>query len=89
MFSEQYYGIPSNVSDDAVNVTGIYINPNNWNTICDLSYWDPMVSCQDSWKVCNPANDLAQRRPLQRGGGTSYIPNVNEVTIAIAAPEYI
>lgn len=46
------------------------------------------LSCSDYWRPCNPANDLAGRRALQRGGKYSYLPNVVEVMIAIAAPSY-
>ena len=87
-FAEEYYGIPSNVYGPPVNVSGVILNPEDWNTICDITYWNPNVNCQDSWKACNPANDLAERRQLQRGGGSAYLPDVVEVMIAIAAPLY-
>ena len=88
MFTEQYYGVPSNVYGPPVNVTGDIINPQSWNTICDSTYWNPGISCADSWGACNPANDLSARRPLQRGRMSTYVPNVVEVMIALAAPSY-
>ena len=88
MFADEYYGVPSNEYGPAVDVMGEIINPENWNTICDITYWNPTVSCEDSWRPCNPAADLAQRNPLQRGGGSTYLPNIVEVMIAIAAPSY-
>ena len=87
-FAREYYGIPSNNSGPAVNVHGQIINPVDWNTVCDLSYRTSGLNCSDYWRLCNPANDLAARRPLQRGGGTTYLPNRIEVKIAIAAPSY-
>ena len=88
MFEEEYYGVPSNSSGPAVNVSGLILNPEEWNTICDITYWNESVGCQDSWRACNPANDLTERRPLQRGGMTTYLPNVVEVMVALAAPSY-
>ena len=88
MFAEEYYGVPSNSSGPAVNVSGLILNPEEWNTICDITYWNESVSCRDSWRACNPANDLTERRPLQRGGMTTYLPNVVEVMVALAAPSY-
>ena len=44
--------------------------------------------CSVYWKACNPAEDLAERNPLQRGGGSTYLPNPVEVKIAISAPSY-
>ena len=81
--------MPSNEFSGPVrNVSGQIINPNDWNTICDLSYWDKTLNCSSYWKPCNPANDLAERRPLQRGPTSSYLPNIIEVMIAMAAPSY-
>ncbi|CAI8048175.1 Tyrosinase [Geodia barretti] len=88
MFSENYYGVPSNNAGPRVNVSGDIINPNDWNTICDVTYQNRDVTCETAWKPCNPANDLEERRPLQRGGSSAYLPNVVEVMIAIAAPSY-
>ena len=87
-FTREYYGIPPNSPGDTVNVTGSVINPVTWNTVCDISYWLQDGNCSDYWTPCNPADDLAARRPLQRGGGTTYLPNIVEVMIAIAAPDY-
>ena len=87
MFTEQYYGVPSNGNGPAENVTGDIINPEDWNTICDITY-QINATCEQAWRLCNPANDLAQRNALQRGGMTTYLPNVIEVMIALAAPSY-
>ena len=94
-FTEDYYGIPSNGFDPpATNVSGVFINPIEWNTICDLSYWQPNLNtCTPYWRPCNPANDLAAARPLQRGRANflipnGYLPNRVEVMMAIAAPSY-
>ena len=89
-FTTEYYGVPSNVySPDGFNVTGQVINPLAWNTVCDISYWlNGSGTCWDYWRACNPAVDLAARRPLQRGRGSTYLPNIVEVMIAIAAPSY-
>ena len=87
-FALEYYGVPSNSSGDAVNVTGRVINPVAWNTVCDLAYWFQGGNCSDYWRPCNPAEDLAAGRPLQRRGRTTYLPNIVEVMIAIAAPSY-
>ena len=88
-FTAEYYGIPSNnYGSDAVNVSGQLLSPDDWNTLCDITYWSPSLNCSEYWRPCNPANDLAAQRPLQRGGGSSYLPNRVEVMIAIAAPSY-
>ena len=89
-FSTEYYGIPSNVySPDGFNVMGQVINPHAWNTVCDILYWlNGSGNCSDYWRPCNPADDLAARRPLQRGTGSTYLPNIVEVMIVIAAPSY-
>ena len=90
-FNEDYYGIPATTHDaSVVNVSGKLINPNNWNTVCDVGYWNRDVSCSENWRACNPAIDLANRRPLQRGNisAFAYLPNRVEVMIAIAAPSY-
>ena len=52
------------------------------------SYWKPDLTCSQSWSLCNPENDLGDKRPLQRGDGSTYLPNIVEVMIAIAAPSY-
>lgn len=80
--------LPSHNPGGVVNVNGRIINPNDWNTICDLSYWNRSLDCSAYWKPCNPANDLAEQRPLQRGNESTYLPNIFEVMIAIAAPSY-
>ena len=87
-FTEEYYGVPSNGYGPAENVTGDVINPDNWHTVCDLNYREPTVDCATSWRPCNPVSDRAERRPLQRGGNTTYLPNIVEVMIALAAPLY-
>ena len=87
-FTEEYYGEPSNVYGPAVDVIGTVINSQNWNMVCDLAYRNDNLSCSDYWKPCNPANDLEGRRGLQRGGQSTYLPNVVEVMIALAAPSY-
>ena len=87
MFTEQYYGVPSNVYGPAVNVMGDIVNPEDWNTICDITYQID-ATCEQAWRLCNPANDLAQKNTLQRGGMSTYLPNVVEVMITLAAPSY-
>ena len=87
-FTEEYYGVPANSFGPPVDVQGKVINSNNWNTICDFSYWKPDLTCSQSWSLCNPENDLGDKRPLQRGDGSTYLPNIVEVMIAIAAPSY-
>ncbi len=86
-FSPDYYGVPSNSFDGPENVTGGIFN--QWYTICDISFQQSNLNvCTPYWKPCNPENDLAEARPLQRGGGSGYLPNRDEVMIAIAAPSY-
>ena len=87
-FSMEYYGVPSNdFSLTPVDVNGTLFN--DWYPICDLSYREPNLNvCAPYWKPCNPANDTAAARKLQRGGGSAYLPNRVEVMIAIAAPSY-
>nr|CAE01389.1 tyrosinase-like protein [Suberites domuncula] len=88
-FTPEYFGVPANgFSPNAVNVSGSLVNPQDWNTICDLSYWNSNLNCSDYWRPCNPADDLALARPVQRGGGSSYLPNTVEVMISLAAPSY-
>ena len=88
LFATEYYGIPSNSYSSLENVSGQIINTDNWNTVCDLAYQSSHLNCSELWRLCNPENDLAARRPLQRGGGSTYLPNSIEVKIAIAAPSY-
>ena len=88
LFATEYYGIPSNSYGSPVNVSGQIINTDDWNTVCDLAYQSSHLNCSELWKLCNPENDLAAQRPLQRGGGSTYLPNRIEVKIAIAAPSY-
>ena len=89
-FTEEIYGIPSHAYGTKVNVSGLMINPNEWNTICDSHYWESEFSCSEIWRPCNPAQDRAEQRPLQRGGkeGFTYIPHQSEVMMTIAAPDY-
>ena len=89
-FTANYYGIPPNVySNETVNVTGRIVNPNDWNTVCDLTYRNRTLPCSAYWRVCNPANDTAEQNSLERGNGQSaYLPNIVEVMIAIAANDY-
>ena len=88
-FTAEYYGVYSNVHGLAVNVDGTVINAQDWNTVCDLQHTNSSLSCSHYWKPCNPANDLEERRALQRGNPKfAYVPNVVEVKIAIAAPSY-
>ena len=87
-FTAEYYGTPSNSMGPNVSVSGHILNPDDWHTICDITYWRPGLNCSAYWKLCNPADDLAAQMPLQRGGGTTYLPNRNEVKIAISAPSY-
>ena len=87
-FAPKYYGTPSNKYGNAANVNGSILNPDDWNTICDLVYVSANSSCSEYWRTCNPANDLAARRPLQRGRGSGYLLNHVEVMTAIAAPSY-
>ena len=91
LFATEYYGIPSNNYNSPVNVSGQIINTDDWNTVCDLSYRykiSPVsLNCSELWRLSNPENDLAARRPLQRGVmSTAYLPNRIEVKVAIAAP---
>ena len=93
LFATEYYGIPSNNYNSPVNVSGQIINTDDWNTVCDLSYRykiSPVsLNCSELWRLSNPENDLAARRPLQRGVmSTAYLPNRIEVKVAIAAPSY-
>ena len=96
MFMEEYYGTPSHGYSPhdslAVNVSGSKLNPNTWNTVCDIEYrlQNSGDMCSVYWKACNPAEDLAEQNPLQRGGNKSpyYLPNPVEVKIAISAPSY-
>ena len=87
-FSKEYYGVPSNVYGPAENVTGDLINPEDWHVVCDLIHRDDDADCASLWKPCIPVTDLAARRPLQRGGKSTYLPNIVEVMIALAAPLY-
>ena len=89
LFATEYYGIPSNNYSSPVNVSGQIINTVDWNTVCDLAYQSSHLNCSELWRLCNPENDLAARRPLQRGVmSTAYLPNRIEVKVAIAAPSY-
>ena len=91
LFATEYYGIPFNNYGSPVNVSGQIINTDDWNTVCDLAYRSSHLNCSELWRLCNPENDLAARRPLQRGGlnvSMAYLPNRFEVKIAIAAPSY-
>ena len=89
LFATEYYGIPSNNYSSPVNVSGQIINTDDWNTVCDLAYQSSHLNCSELWRLCNPENDLAARRPLQRGVmSTAYLPNRIEVKVAIAAPSY-
>ena len=84
-FAEEHYGIPSNsYSLDGINVTGRVFgnNSDDWNTICDISYWNTNLECSAYWRPCNPTNDRAEGRPLQRGKGSTYLLDKNEVMIA-------
>ena len=90
-FTPEYFGVPASVIGPAVNVTGKLINPDDWNTACDIAYRLPGLSCSEHWRVCNPAEDLAAHRPLQRGDPPPvdiYLPNTVEVQIALAASSY-
>ena len=88
-FNLSYYGTPSNsLSILGVNVSGTLFDTGDWNTVCDLIYWRSDLNCSDYWKPCNPETDLSEKRPLQRGRGTTYLPNRVEVMIALAAPSY-
>ena len=89
-FTANLYGVPPNVySNETVNVTGRIVNPNDWNTVCDLTYRNRTLPCSQYWKVCNPINDTAEQNALERGNSQSaYLPNIVEVMIAIAANDY-
>ena len=89
-FTPEYFGVPGSVNGPAVNVTGRVINPNDWNTICDMAHWFRTLNCSEYWRPCNPADDLAAHRPLQRGDPPLdfYLPNWVEVQIALAATSY-
>ncbi|XP_064383188.1 L-dopachrome tautomerase-like [Halichondria panicea] len=56
------------------------------------AYWndkDPR-NCMQYWAPCDPITDLGNSNRLQRGNAylKGYLPNVREIEIAIAAPEY-
>lgn len=88
-FTADYFGVPSNdISFRPVNVSGTLFDSGDWNTVCDLIYFNRSLTCSEYWKPCNPVNDLAEQRKLQRGGGTTYLPNRIEVMITLAAPSY-
>ena len=87
-FTLECYGLPSNVYGPPVNVQGTNINPQAWNTVCDLTYTTPGLNCSEYWRPCNPESDLQRQIPLQRGDESTYLPNIVEVMIAIAAPAY-
>ena len=88
-FTLERYGLPSNVYGSHVDVQGTIINPQAWNTVCDLTYNTSRLNCSDYWRPCNPERDLQRQTPLQRGNHQStYLPNIVEVMIAIAAPLY-
>ena len=72
-FNENYFGGPSSASGVKEDVMGTYINPQDWNTICDLAYYNSDASCSESWTPCNPEKDLGEQRPLQRGGGKAAV----------------
>ncbi len=97
MFDEQYFGTLSSTKGIKQDI----INGLNWNTVCDITYrmktatnkvayWteeDPSY-CMQYWAPCNPITDLRKGNRLQRGNAETYLPNVREIQIAIAAPEY-
>ena len=89
-FNENYFGGPPSASGAKEDVMGTYINPQDWNTICDLAYYNSDASCSESWTPCNPETDLGEQKPLQRGGSPefSYIPNDVEIKMSLAAPSY-
>lgn len=94
-FVPEYFGVPGSVAGPTnVNVTGLLVNPNDWNTVCDIAHWyrNPLhaLNCSEYWKVCNPAEDLAARRPIERGDPPVdiYLPHKVEVQIALAANSY-
>ena len=90
-FTDEYFGQPSNSYGVRQNITGVFGNPQKWNTVCDLLVYDNDTDCSDNWKLCNPDKDLENERVLQRGDETnqgSYLPNSDEVKIAIAAPSF-
>jgi tyrosinase len=89
-FHEDYFGSLPHHQHTNYNRSKSIINPYIWNTLCDLNYQNESLSCSDYWKACNPAEDLAKKQMLQRDGARSgvYLPNVNEVKIALATNSY-
>ena len=90
-FTPEYFGVPGSVNNGpAVNVTGQLVNPDDWHTVCDIAHWLRTLNCSEYWRACNPADDLAACRPLQRGDPPLdfYLPNWVEVQIALAASSY-
>ena len=97
VFDEQYFGTLSSTKGIKQDI----INGLNWNTVCDITYrmktatnkvayWteeDPSY-CMQYWAPCNPITDLRKGNRLQRGNAETYLPNVREIQIAIAAPKY-
>ena len=95
-FAPEYFGVPGSVNGPTtVNVTGQLVNPDDWNTVCDIAHWNrggrfPTLNCSEYWRVCNPADDLAAHRALERGDPPVdiYLPHRVEVQIALAANSY-
>ena len=89
-FAPEYFGVPGSVNGPAVTVTGNLVNPDDWHTVCDIAHWFQTLNCSEYWKICNPAADLAARRPVERGNPpvVIYLPHRFEVQMALAANSY-
>ncbi|XP_064400966.1 L-dopachrome tautomerase-like [Halichondria panicea] len=97
VFDKRYFGKLSSTHGIIQDIEGGL----NWNTVCDITYrqktvdntiayWEDDNSsyCMAFWVPCNPNADLRYGNRLQRGNAETYLPNVREIEIAIAAPEY-
>ncbi len=97
VFDERYFGKLSSTRGIIQDIEGGL----NWNTVCDITYrqktvkntiayWEDDNSsyCIAFWAPCNPITDLRYGNRLQRGNAETYLPNVREIQIAIAAPKY-
>ena len=90
MFTEEHLGVPANNVNSTINVSSSNFNSAVWPIVCDLGHRNRSISCDDSWRVCNPETDRLAKRGLQRGmsSSTHYIPTAHEIMIALTAPSY-
>ena len=97
VFDKRYFGKLSSTHGIIQDIEGGL----NWNTVCNITYRQKTVDntiaywendnssyCMAFWVPCNPNADLRYGNRLQRGNAETYLPNVREIEIAIAAPEY-